>query len=148
MVTENGSLTPICSLSKRSLSPSLTVCISLKKNFGTPSILNYCFSGWGLTTGGGLFPPNTLQTVDIDILNQEECNELFQGYIKPGMICAGKAGSAPCNGDSGGPLVCPDGNGNTKLAGIVSFGQNGCTSSGVYTRVSEYEEWISERIVA
>ena len=120
---------------------------TLKKIFGTQSIVNNYFSGWGLTTGGGLFPPNTLQTVEIDIVNQEECNELFQGYIKPGMICAGKAGSAPCNGDSGGPLVCPDGNGNTKLAGIVSFGQNGCTSSGVYTRVSEYEEWISERIV-
>merc|ERR1711971_1119745 len=44
-------------------------------------------TGWGLTSGGGLFPPNTLQTVEIDILNQEECNELFQGYIKPGMIC-------------------------------------------------------------
>ena len=45
-------------------------------------------------------------------------------------------------------LVCPDGNRNTKLSGIVSFGQNGCTSSGVYTRVSHYEDWITERIVA
>ena len=105
-------------------------------------------SGWGLTTGGGLFPPNTLQVVEIDILSFDECNEIFQGYIKPGMICAGKAGSAPCNGDSGGPLVCPDGNGNNKLAGIVSFGENGCTSSGVYTRVSHYEDWITERITA
>jgi len=105
-------------------------------------------TGWGLTSGGGLFPPNTLQEVEIDILSFEECNSIFQGYIKPGMICAGKAGAAPCNGDSGGPLVCPDGNGNTKLAGIVSFGQNGCTSSGVYTRVSHYEDWITERIVA
>ena len=106
------------------------------------------FSGWGLTSGGGLFAPNKLQVVEIDIVNQEECNGIFQGYIKPGMICAGEAGAAPCNGDSGGPLVCPDGNGNNKLAGIVSFGENGCTTTGVYTRVSNYEEWISERIVA
>jgi len=105
-------------------------------------------TGWGLTTGGGIFAPNKLQVVEIDILNQEECNVIFQGYIKPGMICAGEAGAAPCNGDSGGPLVCPDGNGNNKLAGIVSFGENGCTTTGVYTRVSHYEEWISERIVA
>ena len=106
------------------------------------------FSGWGLTHGGGIFAPNKLQVVEIDILNQEECNGIFQGYIKPGMICAGEAGVAPCNGDSGGPLVCPDGNGNNKLAGIVSFGENGCTTTGVYTRVSHYEEWISERIVS
>ena len=50
-------------------------------------------------------------------------------------------------GDSGGPLTCPDANGNQKLAGIVSFGENGCTSSGVYTRVSYYEDWINERLV-
>ena len=95
-------------------------------------------SGWGLTSGGGLFPPNTLQEVEIDILSFEECNNIFQGYIKPGMICAGKAGAAPCNGDSGGPLVCPDGNGNTKLAGIVSFGRNSCTSFEVCTRYSVF----------
>ena len=111
-------------------------------------IIFFFFSGWGLTSGGGIFAPNKLQVVEIDILNQEECNGIFQGYIKPGMICAGEPGAAPCNGDSGGPLVCPDGNGNNKLAGIVSFGENGCTTTGVYTRVSHYEEWISERIVA
>jgi secreted trypsin-like serine protease len=111
-------------------------------------LIFFFFSGWGLTSGGGIFAPNKLQVVEIDIVNQEECNGIFQGYIKPGMICAGEAGAAPCNGDSGGPLVCPDGNGNNKLAGIVSFGENGCTTTGVYTRVSHYEEWISERIVA
>ena len=36
-------------------------------------------SGWGLTTGGGLFPPNTLQVVDLDIVSQEECNNIFDG---------------------------------------------------------------------
>jgi len=105
-------------------------------------------TGWGLTSGGGLFPPNTLQVVNIDILTFDECDAIFSGYIKPGMICAGKAGAAPCNGDSGGPLTCPDSSGTHKLAGIVSFGRNGCTSSGVYTRVSYYEDWISERLIA
>ena len=51
-------------------------------------------------------------------------------------------------GDSGGPLTCPDASGKQKLAGIVSFGQNGCTDAGVYTRVSQYEDWINERLVA
>merc|ERR1711994_955153 len=56
-------------------------------------------TGWGLTTGGGFLPPNTLQMVEIDIVSQDECNDIFEGYIKPGMICAGKAGAGPCNGD-------------------------------------------------
>ena len=51
-------------------------------------------------------------------------------------------------GDSGGPLVCPDAEGKLKLAGIVSFGENGCTNAGVYTRVSQYEQWIADRTVA
>ena len=54
-------------------------------------------TGWGLTTGGGFLPPNTLQMVEIDIVAQDECNDIFEGYIKPGMICAGKAGAGPCN---------------------------------------------------
>eukprot|EP00093_Oithona_nana_P012180 12180.XXX_673692_674119_1 [CDS] Oithona nana genome sequencing. len=108
-----------------------------------------CIStGWGLTTGGGLFPPQALQEVSIDILSFDECNDIFQGYITEGMICAGKPGAGPCNGDSGGPLVCPDAEGKLKLAGIVSFGENGCTNAGVYTRVSQYEQWITDRIVA
>ncbi len=103
-------------------------------------------SGWGLTSGSSVFPPSALQVVDLDIVGQDECNGIFDGYIQDGMICAGKPGAAPCNGDSGGPLVCPDGNGNNKLAGIVSFGQQGCTTTGVYTKVSMYEQWINDRL--
>merc|ERR1712062_272275 len=43
-------------------------------------------------------------------------------------------------------LVCPDANGVGKLAGLVSFGYTGCTDAGVYTMVSHYEEWITERL--
>ena len=51
-------------------------------------------------------------------------------------------------GDSGGPLVCPDANGERKLVGLVSFGYTGCTDAGVYTKVSHYEDWIQERVIA
>ena len=50
-------------------------------------------------------------------------------------------------GDSGGPLVCPDVDGNPKLAGLVSFGYQGCTDAAVFTKVSFYEEWIENRHV-
>ena len=54
----------------------------------------------------------------------------------------------PMQGDSGGPLVCPDANGERKLVGLVSFGYTGCTDAGVYTKVSHYEDWIQERVIA
>ena len=57
-----------------------------------------CIStGWGLTQGGGLFPPQKLQEVEIDILSFDDCNKIFPGYITEGMICAGKPGAGPCN---------------------------------------------------
>ena len=103
-------------------------------------------TGWGFTHGGDTFPPRYLQEVSIDILSFEECSDIFPpGSITDGMICAGKPGAGPCNGDSGGPLVCPDADGNFKLAGIVSWGEAGCTNAGVYTRVSQYEQWISDK---
>merc|ERR1711900_108670 len=103
-------------------------------------------TGWGLTNGVGLFLPNALQWAQLPQHSREQCEEIFPGYISDGMICAGGKGHATCNGDSGGPLVCPDANGVGKLAGLVSFGYTGCTDAGVYTMVSHYEEWITERL--
>lgn len=61
-------------------------------------------------------------------------------------LCAfsGKTGNGICSGDSGGPLV----SGN-KLIGITSWGF-GC-GNGVpdgFTRVSQYVDWVNNKIEA
>merc|ERR1712055_361449 len=104
-------------------------------------------TGWGHTNGAGLFLPNALQWIQIPVHSREQCENIFPGYITDGMVCAGSKGHSSCNGDSGGPLVCPDANGNGKLAGLVSFGYTGCTDASVYTKVSNYEDWIQARLI-
>ena len=55
-------------------------------------------TGWGLTSGGGLFPPNALQWVQIPVHSHEKCQETFTGIeITQGMICAGGPGASACN---------------------------------------------------
>lgn len=60
-------------------------------------------------------------------------------------LCAGSQGRDSCSGDSGGPLVRFDKLGCPYQTGVVSWGV-GCgreTSSGVYSRVSAYADWIT-----
>lgn len=69
--------------------------------------------------------------------------------ITDNMLCAGveKGGLDACQGDSGGPLLVKNADLNTfHLAGVVSWGE-GCAREGypgIYTRVSQYVQWIEE----
>jgi secreted trypsin-like serine protease len=105
-------------------------------------------TGWGTTTEGGN-SSTTLMEVSLPVVSNDECNRSY-GIITDNMLCAGLAegGVDSCQGDSGGPLVVADEEGSWYLAGVVSFGY-GCARAdyyGVYTRVSQYVEWIEETI--
>ncbi|XP_067237782.1 trypsin-3-like [Chanodichthys erythropterus] len=106
-------------------------------------------TGWGKLNSGDTSLPNTLQEVQIPIVNNSVCKTVYGSIITSNMLCAGvnEGGKDSCQGDSGGPMV----NKNDSLwvqSGIVSFGRD-CglpKFPGVYTRVSEYQSWINSKI--
>lgn len=88
-----------------------------------------------------------LLAAHVMLVPQDSCSRAYQGIsrIASGMICARATNPSrdACQGDSGGPLVA-----NGYLIGIVSWGE-GCANTlypGVYTRVSEYDDWIRDKI--
>lgn len=132
-------------------------------------------TGWGWTNEEFNLgeKPDTLQTVDVPVWNNEECQMSYKNMMKSNQIsdsqmCAGgRNGGVDCKtkifstksiklllkffiysacwSDSGGPLISKS-TGN--LIGIVSTGV-GCARKGlpgIYTRVSKYAKWI-EKIV-
>ena len=60
------------------------------------------------------------------------------------QVCAGRGSTDTCTGDSGGPMMVPDRSGSWSVVGITSFGVECAREDfpGVYTRVSEYLQWI------
>ncbi|XP_029312379.1 serine protease 33 [Cottoperca gobio] len=117
-----------------------------------------CFvTGWGnIRDNVPLQGSGTLQKVEVPIISQSSCQEMYQTHqtkqvdILYDMICAGyqKGGKDSCQGDSGGPLVCQMVNGTWVQAGVVSFGL-GCAQEnqpGVYARLTTYSSFISNTV--
>ncbi|KAF4116314.1 hypothetical protein G5714_003803 [Onychostoma macrolepis] len=106
-------------------------------------------TGWGKLNSGDTQIPNILQEVQIPIVNNSVCNKAYGGIITSNMLCSGldEGGKDSCQGDSGGPMVHKN-NSQWIQSGIVSFGRD-CglpKFPGVYTRVSQYQSWISSQI--
>jgi V8-like Glu-specific endopeptidase len=105
--------------------------------------------GWGsLKSGADDDGPALLQTVEVPIWKNGNCEKVYETDITDNMMCAGYAGDIAidsCQGDSGGPLYIADETAdNDYLVGIVSWGY-GCGSGwpGVYARISKLADWIN-----
>jgi trypsin len=124
----NPNLTPIAvnSLDKNPLSNDLLTVI-----------------GFGATFEGSSTWSTRLQEVNVNYIDFETCNDLYDGAIVDSiMFCAGVPGGGKdsCQGDSGGPIFDQEG----IQVGVTSFGI-GCAQAafpGVYARVSGVKDWI------
>jgi len=108
--------------------------------------------GWGTIEFGGPVS-DILQEVKVNVWDSKKCADNYKKLgrtVLPTMMCAGAPRKDSCQGDSGGPLNCKDRlTGLWKLCGIVSWGAK-CAEEefpGVYTRVTEYLDWIHQNSV-
>ncbi|XP_021702119.1 serine proteinase stubble isoform X4 [Aedes aegypti] len=109
-------------------------------------------TGWGRLYEDGPLP-SVLQEVTVPVIENKICETMYRsaGYIEhiPHIfICAGwkKGGYDSCEGDSGGPMVIQRPDKRFLLAGVISWGI-GCAEPnqpGVYTRISEFRDWINQ----
>ncbi|MEE6460774.1 hypothetical protein FKM82_001097 [Ascaphus truei] len=122
------------------------ICLPPKQHsFKIPT---FCWiTGWGFTEEKGS-PSNVLQKAEVPLISNEECQASYQHHnITNQVLCAGyKHGQIDaCKGDSGGPLTCNIDK-TWYIFGVTSWGE-GCArpgKPGVYTRVSEFTDWILE----
>ncbi|KAF7652541.1 hypothetical protein LDENG_00095000 [Lucifuga dentata] len=91
-----------------------------------------------------------LKQAKVTLLSQSVCESqcYYGNLITHNMFCAGSPdwSTDACQGDSGGPLVC-EVSGRIFLFGVVSWG-DGCAKEkkpGVYTRVTNYNNWIAKK---
>ncbi|KAM8835904.1 coagulation factor IX-like [Synchiropus picturatus] len=117
----------------------------------TESILrsstNALVSGWGRVKFQGP-QASKLQKLEVPYVDRTSCKQRSRSPITHFMFCAGYLSQQKdsCQGDSGGPHAT-NFRGTWFLTGIVSWGED-CAKDGkygVYTRVSRYFPWISQK---
>ncbi|KAG9262334.1 coagulation factor VII-like [Astyanax mexicanus] len=128
------------------------VCIPRKKLAERElwAIHMHTVSGWGRRSEGGP-TSRVLRKLDVPRIRTQDCIQESNVSLTANMFCAGyiEGKQDSCKGDSGGPLVTHYRN-TTFLLGVVSWGK-GCARPGhygIYTRVSNYLEWIHKHISA
>uniref|UniRef100_A0A8C3MF58 Vitamin K-dependent protein C n=1 Tax=Geospiza parvula TaxID=87175 RepID=A0A8C3MF58_GEOPR len=106
-------------------------------------------TGWGTMSERNHTYAAFLRYIQIPIVPRNECAQAMSSQISDNMLCAGSLGDRKdsCRGDSGGPMFTRYKD-TWFLVGLVSWGE-GCGRKekfGVYTKVSQYLEWIQHHI--
>ncbi|XP_057886741.1 vitamin K-dependent protein C isoform X2 [Melospiza georgiana] len=106
-------------------------------------------TGWGTASERNHTYAPFLNYIQIPIVPRNECAQAMRSRISDNMLCAGSLGDRKdsCHGDSGGPMFTRYKD-TWFLVGLVSWGE-GCGRKGkfgVYTKVSQYLEWIQHHI--
>ncbi|GBM38026.1 Clotting factor B [Araneus ventricosus] len=111
-------------------------------------------TGWGDQDFGGK-RATILREVSVKVINASSCDKSYEPVrgstlprgITRQFICAGvpEGGKDACQRDSGGPLMLLE-NSVWILVGVVSFGFQCARAEypGVYTRVTDYLDWLEE----
>jgi secreted trypsin-like serine protease len=118
---------------------------ALKNHAMTPQ--KYTAVGFG-TTGYNKPGSRYKEFVLLPHYETKNCAKHWKANITEKHMCAGgEVGKDACKGDSGGPLHVLY-NGLYMQVGITSFGETRCEIGrpGVYTRVTEYMDWILEKL--
>lgn len=144
----NQFVQPSCWESQRSINDKLTVV------------------GWGKTgtyqiskTINGVYS-NEQRALEVPVVKTNDCKNDFGFNVDKTHLCAGgNSGEDSCSGDSGGGLfsnilegkagvenVGRVKNDRWEVVGIVSYGSSRCGDGnpGIYTRVSQYIQWIKQ----
>lgn len=114
-------------------------------------------AGWGAINFHGP-RSDTLLDGTVTVIGQQECATKLQSFrnieIGRTKVCARdlKGSVDACQGDSGGPMMvnrmAADGKMHFFLLGVVSFGYRCAVPGfpGVYSRVTEYDDWIRQTV--
>jgi len=136
------------------------ICLPFIKEKSFPDLENSensgIVAGWGRTRYDRAEESNLLQFVEVPLVSNKRCSEIYgkKTKITDTQLCAGgTANQDSCDGDSGGPLIfgLMD---KVRVQrfyqiALVSYGPTKCGTRGlpgIYTRVSEYLKWILDNL--
>ncbi|KAK9881048.1 hypothetical protein WA026_014392 [Henosepilachna vigintioctopunctata] len=127
------------------------ICLP-NRSFSSPVGRELFVAGWGRTEYAS--SSSKKLKLKVPIAESQQCLRRFRTAgvtLRNKQLCAGgQAGKDSCSGDSGGPLMGTFNNDSAQwfVEGVVSFGARCGTEGwpGIYTRVSEYLDWIEQHV--
>ncbi|XP_017777054.1 PREDICTED: serine protease easter-like isoform X2 [Nicrophorus vespilloides] len=132
------------------------ICLPIKKTELQKDLTgdNLFVAGWGKTESKS--ESDVKLKLKVPVKSNSECSSVYSAArvnLGKGQMCAGgQKGKDSCRGDSGGPLMSLVQDSDEVywvVSGIVSFGPSPCGMQGwpgVYTRVTEYADWIISKL--